>query len=341
MGCGYVWTNTVNGKQYVGITIKPKERRLSHLNDVRTGRGFYFHNAMRKHGEAAFTYEELFWSDSRDELIAWEIAEIARRGTMDPEADYNLTKGGDGCVLAPEAEARRIAAMLATFATPENKAKRSAATKASWARPEVKANRSIGMREAHARPETKARQSASLKAAFACPELRARIAATSKAVHARPGMKAKQSAASKAALARPETRAKMLATNARPETRARRSIAAQATQGRPEVRAAIAVALNALSPNVFCDGAVFVSMIEAERQLGLGNCTVFTRCTNPKPRFKWWHTIPNHNDPDCDAVEECWALMQWAAANPVHANVPAWLRPKHGPAPAWAKRAAA
>jgi group I intron endonuclease len=108
MGCVYVWTNTLNGKQYVGMSVEPEVRRRNHLYSARSGSGYFFHNAVRKYGEEAFTYEEIFWSDDDAELKAIEIAEIARRGTFG--GGYNLTPGGDGITkLTCESEARRVA----------------------------------------------------------------------------------------------------------------------------------------------------------------------------------------------------------------------------------------
>ena len=78
-------------------------------------------------------------------------------------------------------------------------------------------------------------------------------------------------------------------------------------------------------------------MLAAEKALGLSQGSVDWRIRTTSDSFRWWFKIPNHNDPECDAVEECWALMQFAAACPDHENVPDWLRPeqpKHGTVPA-------
>ena len=79
-------------------------------------------------------------------------------------------------------------------------------------------------------------------------------------------------------------------------------------------------------PNLFCEGAIFRSMREAGRNLAMDYVRIHALVHSDDPRWRWWHTIPNHNDPECDAVEECWAIMQWAEANPDHENVPAWVR---------------
>jgi len=77
-------------------------------------------------------------------------------------------------------------------------------------------------------------------------------------------------------------------------------------------------------PNVFAEGRFFPSLAQAQQALISGDACYRVRSTDP--RWRWWHTIPNHNDPECDAVEECWAVMQWAQANPEHENVPKWAK---------------
>ena len=299
MGCVYVWTNKVNGKQYVGMSMRPIERQRDHIASIRSGKGGYaFHRAVRKHGLDAFTYEEVFLSEDRAELAAREIEEIARRGTFkDRTKGYNLTPGGEGATeLTPECEARRVAGLRTAFACPETKMKRSAASIASMARPEVKAKQSASLKLTLARPEVKAMKSASMKSAAA-----------------RPGYSAKQSVG-------------VAVSWTRLGEREKRSARIKATWA-------------ARTSNLFCEGRVYSSMREAGNRLGLDSSTVLNRIRSTSERFRFWHLIPNHNDPACDAVEETWAIMQWAKENPDHLNVPDWARPgrpKHGVAPAWA-----
>lgn len=416
MGCVYVWTNQVNGKQYVGMSINPEDRKKSHLSSIRSGKGCYsFHNAVRKHGVEAFTYEEVFWSDDRAELAAREIEEIARRGTFkDSSKGYNLTPGGEGATaLTPETEARRAAKIKVTLNRPELKAKMSANAKAVSARPGVREKRSAVMQAHNARPEVKADLSerfkaknaepafrAKQKAAYERPEVREKLAANSKAYWAKPEARAKQSAAQKARMSCPEERAKAVAIlraaretpkakanlaaaqkarwenpearakqsallavyNAKPGVRERRSemqkaicarpghnekrsAAQRATFARPEVKARLSARSTAANlarnPNIFAEGLTFISQQLAAEHFGIGQGGVHSRVYSRS--FRFWHTIPNHNDPECDAVEECWAIMQWATENRDHANVPEWMRerlglPRHGEVPSglWA-----
>jgi group I intron endonuclease len=56
----YKATNKINGKSYVGQTIRTlNERKQSHLNDSNNNSTCYFHNAIRKYGKASFKWEIL------------------------------------------------------------------------------------------------------------------------------------------------------------------------------------------------------------------------------------------------------------------------------------------
>jgi hypothetical protein len=54
----YIARNLNDGLSYVGKTGKPLlERWKQHLQDARNGSRKYFHNAIRKYGESAFSLE--------------------------------------------------------------------------------------------------------------------------------------------------------------------------------------------------------------------------------------------------------------------------------------------
>ena len=64
-GFVYRWTNTINGKKYIG----------SHKgtpNDGYTGSGTAFRNALKKYGRDNFTREILEYASSREELVECE-----------------------------------------------------------------------------------------------------------------------------------------------------------------------------------------------------------------------------------------------------------------------------
>lgn len=91
----YKITNTINGKSYIGQTIKPISARWYYhiycsenkLDDL------YFHRAIRKYGADKFTIEEIE-ECSQDELDAREVYWIDYFDTFNN--GYNLTVGGCG-----------------------------------------------------------------------------------------------------------------------------------------------------------------------------------------------------------------------------------------------------
>lgn len=67
MGCIYLYTNKINGKQYIGQTIQPIQvRHYNHLHQNN-----YFDRALKKYGRSNFTLEILEDNifDSRKNLI--------------------------------------------------------------------------------------------------------------------------------------------------------------------------------------------------------------------------------------------------------------------------------
>jgi group I intron endonuclease len=97
----YVITNAVNGKQYVGVTVRGLRRRWTdHVRAARDGVATALYAAMRKHGVEAFTIEHCACALGRDDLAHVERNLIAQLGTLAP-LGYNLTIGGDGVAGLP------------------------------------------------------------------------------------------------------------------------------------------------------------------------------------------------------------------------------------------------
>ena len=92
----YKATCTETGKSYIGATAKTLKRRIElHLARARFGSHYHFHNALRKYGVAAFTWEVLVDGiESRDELDRQEIRLIEENQTV--ECGYNTSTGGGG-----------------------------------------------------------------------------------------------------------------------------------------------------------------------------------------------------------------------------------------------------
>lgn len=99
MGCVYIVTCLVNGKYYIGKTVKTKLRRWGeHKTDAftRLGQCKNFHNAIRKYGPEAFVVETLCESNCAYTLVELEKLWIAALDSQNRFVGFNLTSGGDG-----------------------------------------------------------------------------------------------------------------------------------------------------------------------------------------------------------------------------------------------------
>jgi group I intron endonuclease len=95
-GIIYLITNKVNGKKYVGQTVKAlKHRWNQHKRDARVGSTQSLHCAVRKYGPTSFTIEviaaslEPFLNDLETFFIQMHCSRTKQHG-------YNMTAGGDG-----------------------------------------------------------------------------------------------------------------------------------------------------------------------------------------------------------------------------------------------------
>ena len=94
--CVYIHRNTINGKQYCGITSQKPESRW------RNGDGYthnaHFQNAIQKYGWDSFEHIILFDGLTNEEANELERQYIQKHNLMDQEFGYNQTIGGDGTV---------------------------------------------------------------------------------------------------------------------------------------------------------------------------------------------------------------------------------------------------
>jgi group I intron endonuclease len=97
-GIIYKVINTINGKVYVGQTIKSLEgRRRAHIIEANGKRNnFYFHNAIKRYGLKNFNWETIEFCDSKEEMDEMEFHYIKQYNSKDD--GYNLTYGGGGMV---------------------------------------------------------------------------------------------------------------------------------------------------------------------------------------------------------------------------------------------------
>jgi group I intron endonuclease len=103
----YLITNLINGKVYVGQTIRSISWRFSqHKSSARRGDNLALCRAIRKYGEDNFQIEELSHHESDEELSLAEIASIYVYKSADKLHGYNCTYGGEGTRATPETAAK-------------------------------------------------------------------------------------------------------------------------------------------------------------------------------------------------------------------------------------------
>ena len=89
----YVWTNSVNGKRYVGTTGTTMEKRAG-------SNGYYyqgspkFYAAIQKYGFDKFHYDILADGLTKEEAAELEAKYIKEFDTMNPDVGSNLQEGG-------------------------------------------------------------------------------------------------------------------------------------------------------------------------------------------------------------------------------------------------------
>lgn len=96
----YLITNTVNGKQYVGVTRRGVDARFrEHVLESNAGSSTILHNAIRKYGADHFTVMVLESNIPDDQAAEREQHYIREYQTFYPNrTGYNMTEGGGGVV---------------------------------------------------------------------------------------------------------------------------------------------------------------------------------------------------------------------------------------------------
>ena len=127
---GYLITNKITKKQYIGITSKSvKHRWKVHKMDckhTKSGYKNHLHNSMMKYGVENFEIKSITKADSWEEICQWEIQAIKEYGTKTP-GGYNLTDGGEGCygIKRTESTKRKISeSKKAYYKNPKRKTTR-------------------------------------------------------------------------------------------------------------------------------------------------------------------------------------------------------------------------
>jgi group I intron endonuclease len=91
----YRFTNLINGKVYIGQSVKPLKRRMElHSWSVRKGRKQAVHCAIEKYGWDNFRIETIYAAKSIPELNAMETFFILIHQSHLPANGYNRNLGG-------------------------------------------------------------------------------------------------------------------------------------------------------------------------------------------------------------------------------------------------------
>lgn len=112
----YKWRHKENGKCYIGQTIQdPNRRRLEHLAHSRNSPSTYhFHNALRKYGEDAFTYEVIEECSNLAELDEREVYWMDHYDSV--ENGYNQRRAGEAKIHSEDSKKRMSEAQKAAHA---------------------------------------------------------------------------------------------------------------------------------------------------------------------------------------------------------------------------------
>ena len=97
----YCIKNTINNKEYIGLTTRTLEHRWKqHIYESNKKDSWEWNtplgNAIKKYGEDSFQVFVLEECSSETELKQKEIQLIKERKSLSTENGYNLTLGGDG-----------------------------------------------------------------------------------------------------------------------------------------------------------------------------------------------------------------------------------------------------
>lgn len=94
----YKITNKINGKIYVGLTTTTLKKRMhSYKSESKSDRvpkqSVVF--AFKKYGFENFTFEEIDYASTKEELKKKEINYISQLKSSDPSIGYNISLGGN------------------------------------------------------------------------------------------------------------------------------------------------------------------------------------------------------------------------------------------------------
>lgn len=102
----YKFTHLESGRCYIGQTIQnPNRRRLEHISGSRTSKKTYhFHNALKKYGVGAFTFEVIDSTSSLEELNLLEEKYVDQYDSINN--GFNIRQAGGNKLHSTESKQR-------------------------------------------------------------------------------------------------------------------------------------------------------------------------------------------------------------------------------------------
>lgn len=91
----YKIENKLNGKLYIGLTIRPKIREYEHLKDSKRGSVSLIKQAVIKYGASNFVFT-VICEGTKDYIVELEKKAIEHFNTLTPNG-YNIRPGGEDC----------------------------------------------------------------------------------------------------------------------------------------------------------------------------------------------------------------------------------------------------
>jgi group I intron endonuclease len=127
----YKATNLVNGKVYIGQTIRPLKVRIREHNHTSKEGPFktYFYRAIKKHGKENFKWDVIDTASDIDELNDKEEYWIDVLDSTNKNVGYNNKKGGKNGSHLPAARKKISEANMGRIHSPETRRKLSIANK--------------------------------------------------------------------------------------------------------------------------------------------------------------------------------------------------------------------
>jgi len=185
----YKIENKINGKIYIGQTIKSLNQRIAGHLEAKSHIG----NSLRKYGLQYFDISVIDTADDKETLLDKEIEYINFYDSRHPNG-YNIVEGGaggDSITNNPNRKEILIKIKNGTINAmnrpevkekmkrnkeiqnrPEVRAKNSESQKRNWKDPEIRAKYVAGIIKAQNRPEVKAAKSARHKNKYISKEIR-------------------------------------------------------------------------------------------------------------------------------------------------------------------------